>query len=71
MKIENSNFHYAIDQKGRHELYITNGNIKLNGLSFEDVLGARLLQESGQNVFTVEPPKENPIAYKQYLNLVV
>jgi len=68
-----SRFHLSIDQNGSRELLVTQGsNIDLGeGVSFDDILGAQLIMQNGQNMTKIEPPKENTIENKRYCSIVV
>ena len=59
-----------IDQnKNIYHLVCENGNISA-GSNFEDILSAKFILENGQNVHSVEAPKEGTQAGKIYSFLV-
>ena len=68
-----SKFHLSIDQTGARELWVTQANnIDLGeDVSFQDILGAKLIMQNGQNMTKIEPPKENTIENKRYCSIMI
>jgi len=52
-------FNFIIDQNNDKYLYVSN-QIEIPGASFQDMLGAKLIYESGQNVYTCKVSDDVP-----------
>ena len=62
-------FNFIIDQNNDKQLLITN-QIELPGASFKDIFGAKLINDSGQNVTTCEMSKDVTNCQKHGIDLI-
>jgi len=59
---------FVIDQTGKY-LFVTN-EIEIPGASFKDILGAKVINDSGQNMHKCEMSDKVPESQKHGIDLI-